>query len=139
MNKRKVEYYQIDYLRLFRLCRGLGLVKGKRKVPAESKGGEKNACKRLMSIFIKHIFAGWSIKSDKNYYCINLPQEISNILSAANKTQDYYNGLGDEGTKIFNIISFFIFLPAVNLTAFLAGITIGIAAFLGFLPIFCFF
>ena len=52
------KFRQIDFLRLFRLCKGMGLVNRKRKMPIEYlRDSEcKSACKRLLSLVVKEVY-----------------------------------------------------------------------------------
>lgn len=56
------QYLQIDFLRFFRLCRSLGIVNRKRKMPAEYDDNfmAEGAGRRLLKTFLeKYLFADW--------------------------------------------------------------------------------
>lgn len=87
------QYRQIDFLRLFRLCRNLGLFNRKRKMPKEYNSDDlekddknaRSACRRLLRILIVHIFPDhYNIKSNFSNYFIEFPPEMRSALSYIN-------------------------------------------------------
>ncbi len=82
-------YRQLDFLRLFRLARSLGLVKRKRKMPVDYdnptntkvNSNARSACRRLLRVIIKHLFDDCEVTSNWNHYFITLPQEHRVVLS----------------------------------------------------------
>lgn len=65
-NSRIKQYQQIDYIKLFALCKERGIVKAKRKTPAQSEDPVR-PCKLLFSEFIKKTFSDFKFKSDRRY------------------------------------------------------------------------
>lgn len=87
------QYRQIDFLRIFRLCKDLGLFNRKRKMPTEyvlenQENNDKNgrsACRRLLRALIVHIFpSNYTIKSNFNNYFVEFPIDVRNALSYIN-------------------------------------------------------
>jgi len=76
-------YRQLDFLRLFRLARGLELVKRKRKMPVnyDSDSNARSACRRLLRAVIKQLFNDCTMTSNWNHYFVVLPQEQRNALT----------------------------------------------------------
>jgi len=81
-------YRQIDFLRLFKLARQLGVIKRKRKMPVEYKGEDekaytnaRSACRRLLREVIKHTFPGYELNSNWNHYYVHIPDNIRRALS----------------------------------------------------------
>lgn len=79
-------YRQIDFLRLFRLCKELGLVQRKRKMPVDynssnveynDKSG-RSSCRRLLRLVIMDQFPEehFKIRSNHDGYYIELPREL---------------------------------------------------------------
>jgi hypothetical protein len=101
MNK-LVKYRQIDFLRLFRLCRNIGAVKRKRKMPVEyadnDDGALRGASKRLLRVLIKHLFSDFEISSSYGTYFITLPTETKSALSfIETHSRDYFSTVGQQG------------------------------------------
>jgi len=87
------QYIQLDYLRLFRLCKNLNLVNRKRKMPINYAlndiSNSRSACKRLLRTLIIYIFPDeYKIKSDYNCYFIEFPYTIRYNLSYINTHYD---------------------------------------------------
>jgi len=87
------KYRQLDFLRLFRLCRSLELFNRKRKMPTEyntddSDKDDKNsrsACRRMLRALIIHVFPdGYIVKSNFNNYFVEFSIEMRNTLSYIN-------------------------------------------------------
>lgn len=87
------QYRQLDFLRLFRLCRNLELFNRKRKMPVEyntddvdkNDKNSRSACRRLLRALIVHIFPEtYTIKSNFNNYFIEFPPEMRSALSYMN-------------------------------------------------------
>lgn len=96
------QYMQIDFLRLFRLCRSLGVAKRKRKMPIEYNTDNKAsaASRRLLkSLLEKHLFVGWCVSTQYENLRVQIPTEIRQIFRAINSVR-YDNSLrnicGDE-------------------------------------------
>ena len=77
-----MKFRQIDFLRLFRLCKSIGLVARKRKMPSEySKDGEcKNACKRLLTLVVKEVFKDHTLRPGYSSVQVYTPSETSSQL-----------------------------------------------------------
>ena len=83
-------YRQLDFLRLFRLARGLGLVKRKRKMPSDytalddnekTQGDSRSACRRLLRMILQHVYPEFTISSNWNHYFLSFPQEHKDTLT----------------------------------------------------------
>lgn len=98
MNK-TTKYRQIDFLRLFKICKDAGIVKRKRKMPTEYKeNNERSAGKRLLHDLIKHLFPNYDIRTDSAQFYISIPRDIYLALSGlSNKPRSYYDNAGTEG------------------------------------------
>lgn len=96
------QYRQIDFLRLFKLCKEQGIVKRKRKMPTEYKSNnERSAGKRLLHDLVKHLFPNYDIKSDSVYFYIVIPKEINYALAGlASKPRSFFDNAGGEGEQI---------------------------------------
>lgn len=100
--EKTLQYRQIDYLRLFRLCRNTGLIKRKRKMPNEYKdSNQRTAGKRLIHALIKSLFPNYDTKADSAYYYITIPRDIGNVLtSLGSKPRSYFTNAGKEGEDV---------------------------------------
>ena len=64
---KQIHYRQIDYLRLFRLCKNIGFINRKRKMPSEygeDISNARSAGKRLLRSLIKELFSDLEINGD---------------------------------------------------------------------------
>jgi hypothetical protein len=97
MNKKRLLYIQLDYLRLFRLCRKLGIVNRKRKVPGEydTDGKALGATRRLLKDFVKHIFPECSITSGRIIMAILPSAEHNVIRDLNNKSEGFFSNAPD--------------------------------------------
>lgn len=103
------QYRQIDFLRLFRLCRNLELFNRKRKMPVEyntddvdkNDKNSRSACRRLLRALIVHVFPdGYTIKSNFNNYFIEFPPQMRDALSYLNsKLYDFQRSEDKEYTE----------------------------------------
>lgn len=77
-----MKFRQIDFLRLFRLCKSMGLVNRKRKMPSEYlRDGEcKNACKRLIVLVAREVYKDYQIHAGYGSINIYAPHEIGQQL-----------------------------------------------------------
>lgn len=86
VNEEKINYLQIDFLRLFRLCKNMNIVSKKRKMPIDYINDNKNfdkslsANKRLFSVFLKDLFSGYNISNEKYLYYISVPSYMKNDI-----------------------------------------------------------
>jgi hypothetical protein len=87
------QYRQLDFLRLFRLCRNLELFNRKRKMPVEyntddldkNDKNSRSACRRLLRGLVVHIFPdNYTIKSNFNNYFVEFSPEMRSALSYIN-------------------------------------------------------
>lgn len=97
--EKTLQYRQINFLRLFRLCKNMGIIKRKRKMPNEYKdANQKTAGKKLVHAVIKELFPNYDIKSDSAYYYITIPKNINEVLaSLGSKPRSYFTNAGAEG------------------------------------------
>lgn len=118
--ERLKQYQQIDYIKLFMLCKRNGLVKAKRKTPAQSTDSNRPG-KALFAEFIKKTFVDYKFKSErrfKKYAYLILPdghkylsisREVNNIERTDSdewmSLQTAYNSFlqGNVGALRFNI------------------------------------
>jgi len=77
-----VRFRQIDFLRLFRLCKDMGIVNRKRKLPTEYFRDieQKNACKRLLTAVIKSVYKDYRIYIGSHSIIVNMPINVSSQL-----------------------------------------------------------
>lgn len=96
-----LQYRQIDFLRLFRLCKNMGLVKRKRKMPNEYESSYQiSAGKRLIRKLIKELFPNYDIKSNSICYYITIPKDISKLLLVLrSRPRSYFDNAGKEGKE----------------------------------------
>lgn len=84
MNTKRTQYRQIDFLRLFRLCRARGIVKRKRKMPAQfdRASHENSCCSKLFKSFLTDTFEDAEIKVDNRAgtYSIITPEGAAERL-----------------------------------------------------------
>lgn len=87
------QYRQLDFLRLFKLCKDLNLFNRKRKMPIEYKSNNsenndkdaRSACRRLLRALIKHIFPeSYNVKSNFSNYFVEFPVDMRTALSYIN-------------------------------------------------------
>jgi len=92
---KKIQYRQIDFLRLFRLCRQRGIVKRKRKTPTEygdDSSGARGAGKRLLRALIKELFNEFEINSDFGTYFLAIPRADRDMLSGlSSRTRTFFD------------------------------------------------
>lgn len=99
---KETQYRQLDFLRLFKLCKEMDIVKRKRKMPVESEGNTKNAGKRLLSSLISVLFPDMKINTEGDNFRLNFSQEARDALSQlANKPRSYFDNAGEEGAVAF--------------------------------------
>lgn len=85
-----VNYYQIDFLRLFRLCVKEGIINKKRKMPINYIGDNKvdfksiSTCKRLFGLLLNNIFKGYTINNKKLEYVVKISEDMRNAFSYLN-------------------------------------------------------
>lgn len=91
------QYRQIDFLRLFRLCRSMGVAKRKRKMPIEYNDDSKAAAvgrRLLKSLLEKEVFNGWKINMRSESICLYIKIEDRAALlclrSVFNSTDRFY-------------------------------------------------
>jgi hypothetical protein len=84
------QYRQIDFLRLYRLCKDLNLFNRKRKMPIEYKSNNesnndedsRSACRRMLRTLIIHIFPdNCKIKSSFDNYYVEFPADTREAFS----------------------------------------------------------
>lgn len=83
------QYRQIDFLRLFRLCRNLNIINKKRKMPINYSSGDldkddrnsRSASRRLLREVIKYSFKDYPISSSSTTYYITIPKQINDNLT----------------------------------------------------------
>lgn len=99
--EKTLQYRQINFLRLFRLCKNMGIIKRKRKMPNEYKdANQKTAGKKLVHAVIKELFPNYDVKSDSAYYYITIPKNINEVLSSlGTKPRSYFANAGAEGEE----------------------------------------
>jgi hypothetical protein len=99
------QYRQIDFLRLFRLCKSLELVNRKRKMPTEYNTGDiekdqknaRSACRRLLRALIVNIFPDtYTIRSNYNCYHIEFPNDMRDAISFLNSNIRNFERADDE-------------------------------------------
>jgi len=81
------QYMQIDFLRLFRLCRSLGVAKRKRKMPTEYDGDNTAtaAGRRLLkSLLEKHLFVGSKVQTQYESLRVNISRDDRQMLNTIN-------------------------------------------------------
>jgi len=93
------KFRQIDFLRLFRLCRDMGLVNRKRKMPIEYlRDGEcKNACKRLLKEVLQEVYKEHQIHVGYNSATAHIPNELQRQYQQMMRDvfyNDYYTPYG---------------------------------------------
>jgi len=116
----KLHYRQLDFLKLFKLCREIGIVKRKRKMPMDYNDlpqGEDNArsaCRRLLQSVIKHLFPGSIITSNRDHYYIEIPIEIRDDLSVVSLNLGRFEANLD--IKIRNAARQFLLLREFNVS-----------------------
>lgn len=66
----KKHIYQLDFLKLFRLCRELGLVSRCRKMPIQydNLSNMKSSCRRLLRLVVAHSFPNYDIRGKSYNY-----------------------------------------------------------------------
>lgn len=100
---KQIQYRQIDYLRLFRLCKNLGFINRKRKMPSEygaDHSGSRNAGKRLLRALIKHLFPDLEVNSDYGAYFMVIPRDARDALAfVGSRAQDYFDAAGESGAE----------------------------------------
>lgn len=76
-------YRQLDFLRLFKFARNLGIIKRKRKMPTEYRGDDergqtnaRSACRRLLREVIKYAFPKYELNSSWSHYYVHIPEDI---------------------------------------------------------------
>lgn len=89
MDQNKVlQYRQIDFLRLFKLCRELGVIQRKRKMPTQYDGQNyaSLAISKLFKSFLTETFEDLQINAEARLhsYSINIPHETSEKLRFIN-------------------------------------------------------
>ncbi len=96
-----LQYRQIDFLRLFRLCKEFGFINRKRKMPTEygsDASATRGAGKRLLRALLKHLFSDFEINSDHGTYYMVVPREIKESFNfISNHGQDYFDTIGVNG------------------------------------------
>jgi len=98
-----IKYRQLDFLRLFRLCKNIGAINRKRKMPIEynEANNSKSASKRLLRVLIKHLFPDCEIKHSDNTYYLVVPIEVRKSFEFINRQRnEYFDAIGDNGTQI---------------------------------------
>jgi len=87
------QYRQLDFLRLFKLCKDLNLFNRKRKMPIEYKStnednddkNSRSSCRRLLRALVSHIFpTQYSVKSNFSNYFVEFPPDMRSALSYIN-------------------------------------------------------
>lgn len=100
---KKIQYRQIDFLRLFRLCKQRGIVKRKRKTPAEygaDRAGARGAGKRLLRSLIKELFPNFGISGDFGRFFLTVPAEDRDLISnLSSLSRTFFANAGDAGTE----------------------------------------
>jgi len=90
-NEDRINYLQIDFLRLFRLCKNMNIISRKRKMPIDYISDSKNfdkalvANKRLFTMFLKSLFNGYSISNEKYSYYISVPYSMVSDITYIEK------------------------------------------------------
>lgn len=89
MNEDKIlQYKQIDFLRLFKLCRELGIVQRKRKMPTQYDRSThiNSSCSKLFKSFLTGTFEDSEIRADarNNSYVVPLPVGAAEKLRFVN-------------------------------------------------------
>lgn len=94
-----LQYRQIDYLRLFKLCREMGVVKSKRKLPIQCEQNyQKSLCKRLLGSLIKELFTDWAITNDDLHFYLSIPGSVGDTLAILlSKQRNYFDQNGEDG------------------------------------------
>lgn len=98
-----IKYIQLDFLRLFRLCREIGAIGRKRKVPIDYNEPKKaiHAGRRLLKILITFLFPNFQMTNRNGIYFVNVPHNIRNdFMFINNRHEEYFNLLGEEGRNI---------------------------------------
>jgi hypothetical protein len=103
----KQQYMQIDFLRLFRLCRSLDVAKRKRKMPIDyddENTASATGRRLLKSLLDKHLFNGWP-KPRTQYSTISIPiptldRSVFNIINSLFYNNNLMNACGELGSDV---------------------------------------
>jgi len=82
---RSIQYLHIDFLRLFRLCRQLGYVNKKRKMPNEYALTPQaiDCCKRLLKTFLTKTFPEGTVSVSGSNVHVTFSDKHTNLLRGA--------------------------------------------------------
>lgn len=105
MESNIIKYRQIDFLRLFRLCKNLGFIKYKRKMPIECDYDKsKITLKRLLRVLLKGLFVNIGvIKHHRDKYFLMTQDNFKTAYRFIERLElNYIEELGAEGLEILN-------------------------------------
>lgn len=94
-----LQYKQLDFLRLFRLSRELGIVRRKRKMPIQYERSThiNSSCSKLFKTFLTGLFEDSDIQVDnrRGVYTIQTPEGAGEKLSFLNQHRQYLSNQGE--------------------------------------------
>jgi hypothetical protein len=106
------QYYQINFLRLFKLAKSIGAVNRKRKMPSNypTAGDSKKACDRLFKTFLAKLFGGFEITSEAaryNRFYIHTSSELQEAFQLFQEERDYISEHHSEAFGLFTQLTSF--------------------------------
>lgn len=93
---KQIMYRQIDFLRLFRLCKKMGYVKRKRKMPVQydKQSYVHSSCSKLFKTFLTGLFEDTDIHVDtrRHEYTIQIPSAAAEALQFITRYKNFLLG-----------------------------------------------
>ncbi|MGW8177894.1 MAG: hypothetical protein ACWGQW_03755 [bacterium] len=99
INQKTLQYKQIDFLRLFRLCRERGVVRRKRKMPSQYDRAShvNSSCSKLFKSFLTGVFEDSEVQVDnrRNQYRVMTPSGAAERLNFINGRRTFLTSVDE--------------------------------------------